>query len=254
LAKKIKVTRKQMKSDDEFLSWMKDVAAQVFVYRKYIAIGLATFGVVVLAIVGFRLLMKSGQSKAVTAMSQAEEVFYAPVAALDKGAGALPDDLQFDTEQERFEAALEKFNDISKKYGRSKQGQLAHFYSALSLQHMLKNEEAAAAYKKFLGGANQENPLWSIAWQGVGYCEEALENYDSALEAFGKMAENENDSYFKTQSFLHMARVHEIQKNFSAALEKLAAYSREVGESDPNKRQIERRIAILKRLKEINAG
>jgi tetratricopeptide (TPR) repeat protein len=243
-----------MKSDDEFLSWMKDAAGQVFVYRKYIAIGLAACGLVVLATVGFRLFMKSGQSKAVTAMSEAEEVFYAPVAAPNNEGSALPDDLQFDTEQERFEAALEKFNDISKKYGRSEQGQLAHFYSALSLQHMLKNEEAAAAYKKFLTRAKPENPLWSIAWQGVGYCEEALENYDSALDAFGKMAENENDPYFKTQSFLHMARVYEIQKNFSAALEKLAAYSGEAGESDPNKRQIERRIAILKRLKEINEG
>ncbi len=249
MAKKIKVTRKQIKSDDEFLSWLKQLSLRFYEHRKVVGLGIAGFFGVVVIIFGVRYFMQSGKSQSVGAMAQAEKVFYAPVASGEDNESA-----EFDSEQERYEAALEKFTEVSRKYERTKQGQLAHFYTALSYQHLLKNEEAAVEYRKFLKNADSSNPLWSIAWQALGYCEEAVKNYDEALAAFKKMQENDKDPYLKRQSYLHMARVQEIQKDFSAAQENLEAYLSETGDADPNKRQIERQISILKKLQELNAS
>jgi hypothetical protein len=133
------ITRKELKKDEirETLSHGAEAVAshqqQIWIYGGIVL-------VVVLAVLGWRYYTQSQTSRADAAFGDAMKVYQARIRAA--GEAAQPDEITYVDEKNKYGDAAKKFTDVTTRYPRTRPGQMARYYAALSLEQLDRNDEA----------------------------------------------------------------------------------------------------------------
>lgn len=136
------ISRKELKTDEVHAALEQGWQA-VLSHEKSTVIVLVIAVVVAAGVYGFRWYSGSQASHAETAFNGAMNIFQAPV-----GPPQAPGQLAYTDENKKFSEAEKAFAKVAKDYGRTRSGQLAAYYAALS-DEKLKNDAAA---EKWLDG------------------------------------------------------------------------------------------------------
>lgn len=248
MAKKIKITRKQIKQDDEFLHVVKESLGRVLEYRNYIVIGV---GVVIgaLVVAGIVTLIVSATSgSAHRELAGAQAVFNAPVVdqeTLDKNPRIhemFP--AVFTNDRDRYAESAKKFEAIRADLGAKREGSLADYYIAVSHLNTGEYDAARAAFDKVVAATAPTDPLWGLAAQGAGLAAEAAGQPDAAIEAYTKIVGANPGVAFTQTAHKNLARVYEAKGDHENAAKSLSAYLAAAGEA-MDKAEIEQRLAAL---------
>lgn len=104
--------------------------------------------VVALGFFGWRTYAQRQSVKASAAFDGAMKIFQAPV-----GVPPTAGEVTYTDANKKFADAEQKFSDVASKYPRTRSGELARYYAALSLEKLDKNNQA----KQFLQGLVSSN-------------------------------------------------------------------------------------------------
>lgn len=143
------ISRKELKTDE-----VRDTLTQgweaLVSHEKFTIIVLVIAIVIAAGVYGWRWYSGSQASHAETEFNSAMAIFQAPV-----GPPQAPGQLTYTDENKKFSEAEKAFTKVAKNYGRTRSGQLAAYYAALSDEKL--NNEAGA--EKWLDGiAGSKDP------------------------------------------------------------------------------------------------
>ncbi|OFW10673.1 MAG: hypothetical protein A3H27_11255 [Acidobacteria bacterium RIFCSPLOWO2_02_FULL_59_13] len=145
-----RLTRHQLRTD-ELESRLTAISAFFVVNRKNIVLGSAAALLVIAVIVGAIFYVRGRQGQASEAFSKALEAFHAPVTPVAPAGYVGP---TFPTDEAKYTAALQQFQDVAGQYSRYAPGPLARYYAALCLDELGKQAEAE---KEFSAIAQQQS-------------------------------------------------------------------------------------------------
>jgi predicted negative regulator of RcsB-dependent stress response len=144
------VSRKELKKDEVRDTFMEGIRAVVSHQQATLYIVIVAL-VVFLGVFGWRTYAARETVKASAAYDSAMAVFQATVSA--PGVTVQPGALTYKDETTKFTDASQKFGDVAAKYPRTRPGELAHYYAALS-QERLGNNDAAKKWLQGLTGSS----------------------------------------------------------------------------------------------------
>ncbi len=133
------ISRKELKKDeirDTFAHGAEAVLShqQLTMYLVIAAL------VVALGVFGWKTYTERQAVRASAAFDDAMKDFQARVIA--PGESAQPGEQTYTDEKVKYGGAVKKFTDVASKYPRTRPGQLAKYYEALSLERLDKNDDA----------------------------------------------------------------------------------------------------------------
>jgi len=264
VAKKYKITRKEIKQDDRFLATMKGVAKKLVtkpadeegkthVFRKYVPYFAIAIGVLlVLALVLWIYSSYSGR-RAERMMAQADAVYRSPIVSQkDYETNPAHQALGSYTDPKRkWSDAAERYDKVIKAHPRSKSGIISELYAGNCYYELGEYETALNHYQEYLNKAGSDAPFASLAKQSIGYAYEALKRYDEAEKIFMSLTSDQG-STIALLSYFDLARIYETQKNYQKALETLkkidAAQTVKSAQYFQLKRQADAKINYLQTL------
>jgi tetratricopeptide (TPR) repeat protein len=194
MAKKLKITRKQMKQPDDFLTRTEQVWdwAEKHTWQAVgILAGVAALFLLIQA--GGALLRSSGDTPS-NDLGNAIQTLKAPIAQDQTIPGQ--NGSSFQSDKEKYGAALEPLNELISKYPETTEGQMALLYMAQAKAKLGDNNSAMDSYKKFLSTkiAADEPVLKISALMGVaktsfdaGQFQEALDYYNQVMASDSPM-------------------------------------------------------------------
>jgi predicted negative regulator of RcsB-dependent stress response len=160
------ILRKDLKTDEireKFLNGVESVASHQ--QLLWIVVGVAL--VAVLASFGWSSYTRLQTAKAAAAMDDATKVFQAPIRASGEPAPPESGEITYIDEKNKYHDAEQKFLQIANQYGRTRPGQIARYYAALSEEH-LKLFDAAEKNLKQLDSSGDESlaglARFQLAW------------------------------------------------------------------------------------------
>ena len=144
------IPRKQLKKD-EFRETLAHGAEAVLSHRQLTTYVVIAAAVIALSGFGWRTYSQHRTVKAFAAFDAAMKVFQTPV-----GAPVTPGETTYPDENKKFTEANQKFTEVAANYPRTRAGQLARYYSALSLEKLEKNDEAKKRLEALANGSDLE--------------------------------------------------------------------------------------------------
>jgi predicted negative regulator of RcsB-dependent stress response len=144
------ISRKELKKD-EVRETFAHGAEAVLSHQKLTIYLLAAAIVVAVGVFGWRTYSERQTVKASASLNEAMKVFLARVRT--PGEQADPGEVTYVDEKNKFADAAQKFGTVAMKYPRTRPGQIASFYAALSLEKIGKDEDA----RKWLQGLAESN-------------------------------------------------------------------------------------------------
>ncbi len=144
------ISRKELKTD-EVRETFAQGAEVVLSHQKLTIYLLAAAIVLALGVFGWRTYSERQTVKASAALNDGMKVFMARVRTPGEPADA--GEVTYVDEKNKFTDASQKFGSIAMKYPRTRPGQIAAFYAALSLEKIGKDEDA----RKWLQGLSESN-------------------------------------------------------------------------------------------------
>jgi predicted negative regulator of RcsB-dependent stress response len=144
------IPRKQLKKD-EVRETLAHGAEAVLSHRQLTAYVVMAAAVIALGVFGWRTYSQHRTVKAFAAFDAAMKVFQTPV-----GAPLTPGETTYPDENKKFTEANQKFSEVAANYPHTLAGQLASYYSALSLEKLQKNDEAKKRLQALVNGSDAE--------------------------------------------------------------------------------------------------
>jgi predicted negative regulator of RcsB-dependent stress response len=133
------ISRKDLKKD-EIRETLSHGAEAIFSHQqqiwKYGAVAL----LIVLAVLGWRFYTQKQTAKGAAALADAMKVYQARIRTAAEP--ALPNEISYLDEKNKYTDAVSKFTDVANRYSRTRPGQLARYYAALSLERLGRFDEA----------------------------------------------------------------------------------------------------------------
>jgi predicted negative regulator of RcsB-dependent stress response len=136
------ISRKELKKD-EVRDTLAHGAEALLSHQTFLIVLVIVALVAAASVYGWRYYTASQAAHAETDFNSAMNIFQAPV-----GPPQAPGQLTYANESKKFADAEQSFSKVAKNYGRTRAGQLAAYYAALS-DEKLKNDAAA---EKWLDG------------------------------------------------------------------------------------------------------
>ena len=146
------ILRKDLKKDEireTFVHGVESVASHQQIL--WIVVGAAL--VVALAVFGWSSYTRRQTAKAAAALDDAMKIFQARIRA--PGEPAEPGEVTYVDEKNKFTDAERKFLEVANQYGRTRPGQVARYYAALSEMQLKKFAEAEKNLKQLDSGADE---------------------------------------------------------------------------------------------------
>jgi TolA-binding protein len=133
------LSRKELKKD-EVRETLSHGAQAVFAHQHQIWVYGGIALLVALAVLGWRFYTQRQTAKGTAALADAMKVYQARIrTAADP---AQPDEITYVDEKNKYGDAVKKFIDVANRYSRTRPGQLARYYAALSLEKLNRFGEA----------------------------------------------------------------------------------------------------------------
>jgi predicted negative regulator of RcsB-dependent stress response len=144
------IPRKQLKKD-EFRETLAHGAEAVLSHRQLTAYVVIAATLIALGGFAWRSYSQHQTVKAFAAFDAAMKVFDTPV-----GPPLTPGETTYPDENKKFTEAQKKFAEVASRYPHTRAGQLASYYSALSLERLGKNEDTKKRLEALMHGGDAE--------------------------------------------------------------------------------------------------
>ena len=147
------ISRKELKKD-EIRETLAHGAEAVISHQRFAAILVVAAVAVGLAIVGWRWYSERQTVRASVALEEAMKIFQARIRA--PGSPEEPGELTYVEEKNKYEDAAKKFSEVARNYSRTRPGQVARYYAALSHEQLGRHEQALKELKELERSAHKE--------------------------------------------------------------------------------------------------
>jgi predicted negative regulator of RcsB-dependent stress response len=212
-------TRKELKKQDEFVTFWHHVYEWMRGSTQPILIGLVVAAVVILGSSLWSSHAQKSQAEATRMLSQAMRIYSTDLTADEEMAKKLTSEdgvPRFKTAEERRKATLEELGQVLSKYGGTGAAREAVLVRAGVLFDGGLYDEAITAYGDFLANTDSDNRMRMLAREGRGYSFEAKGQLDPALDEYRKL-ETEAGDVYKDRAQYHQARIFEKKGDKSGA-------------------------------------
>ncbi len=176
------ISRKELKKD-EVRDTLAHGAEAVLGHQQlttYLVIAVILIG---LGVFGWRTYAERQTVKASALFDDAMKVFQARLRA--SGETAEPGEVTYIDEKNKYTDAAQKFGDIATKYSRTRPGQLASYYTALSLEKLGKDNEAKKWLQAPADGNNEE--FAAMAKFELAHLDDRIGQSDEALKLYQQL-------------------------------------------------------------------
>jgi len=144
------IPRKQLKKD-EFRETLALGAEAIRSHERLVVLIVLLAAAIGFSIWTWYLYSQHETVKAFAGFDAAMKVFQAPV-----GTPVAPGETAYSDESKKFTEANQKFSEVASKYPHTRAGELASYYSALSLEKLQKNEEARKRLQSLVSSGDLE--------------------------------------------------------------------------------------------------
>lgn len=216
-------SRKDLKRQDEFLSRSTQLAHWAMQRRKTIGLVLLVVVAIVSVLVGVRTYRQRQEQNAASLLAVALGVYSSPVtsdAAADT-AGDADEHLaaghrHFDTDAEKYEAAVEALRPVVDQYASYPSGRAAALYLGNSLAELGQMEEAEAALRQ--AAESGASLIRGTALQRLGDLYVQMKRYDDAVAVFDRLIDNPPATFPVEEALAAKARAQEAAGDVQAAM------------------------------------
>ncbi len=141
-------------------------------------------------------------------------------------------------------AAIQGYKDLITQFPRSHAAVTAYYRLGNLYFSRREFDAAIGAYDDFLKKAPPQSDLVTLAYSGLGACQEAKKDFNKALESYERALKTNTASSFEALNFSNIARIYEELKNPAKATE---FYRKALGKTtDPLMMlYLKRKISIL---------
>lgn len=204
MAAKKKITRKEIKEPDEFITLWSRVLAFAAARKREALYGLAGFLVLVLILSGWRTYSRNQEARACGLLGEAQE-------ALSSRGGT-------DPSGPALERAVSALENLLATYPRTRCAQTGRLMLADLKYRQGEYEKAVEIYRSYLDHGHRTDELTALAWEGIAYCQEAQGKYEEAVASYRKAAES-GPSYHPGWALLGLGRCLEATGKLEEATE-----------------------------------
>lgn len=216
-----KISRKELKQPDEFVTFWGRTIEFVQLHRRAFLTGISAAAMVALLIWAGSAHFKRQQEKASDRVTQAQNLLASPL-GMQPGEGGQE---AGGNDPEATNEAVEILEEVTQNYGRTKACRLARILLGRLYYEKQDYDKAIAAYETFLKSKNRKAELTAMAWEGLGYSYEAKGDFAEALGCYEKLSQTE---LTHVQGWAQMGRARcyeklgELEKALGAYRELLA--------------------------------
>ena len=176
------ISRKELKRN-EVAETLQHGADAVLSHQKMIWIIGGAALAVVLAVFGWRFYTDRQSTKASAALEDAMKIFHARIRV--PGEVEEPGEVTYVDEKNKFDDAAKKFTEVAQKYPRTRPGQVAQYYAALSYERLERYDDAQQWLRKAESGSEDLAALARFQLAGVlaktGKAEDAAKIYQQLM-------------------------------------------------------------------------
>jgi hypothetical protein len=236
-----KPSRKEIKQADQFIEVSTKSLDWATTYRSQIIGGFIAVIAVAFVVFAFFYWQDQKNASATKLMGEALAVYQGKVTK-DENA---PTDggKTFKSEEEKQKASLEAFEKVRNTYPGTKMSAFASLYIGHIRNEQKKYNEAVEAYKRFLSGISEEEPLRFLGVDALAY---ALSQSKKEEEAIQKLKDfgHRGATSFQAFALQRVAEYYEGKGDITKALH----FYRQISKDKVNKelqKQAERRAMLL---------
>lgn len=206
-----KITRRQIKQPDEFISTTEHLLLFVRDHSKKIAVGVGIIGVIVAAFVLFRVWEEKKENEASQRLNLAMETVQRVNSPYREGSPV------------EYKNALSKMDDIVKAFPKTSSGMFALLYKGNIHFKLGEFDEAIKAYEAFLSKSGSERLYTLLALEGIGGAHEGKKDYGKAIEAYQRIVAMDQ-GFRAREARLQMGYCYEKLGKNKEAVENYKAY------------------------------
>ena len=211
MVKRKRITKKQLKEPDEFITLTERAFFFIREHSKKVAGGGILFLVLILAFILLQMWDKKKEEEAARELGVATGLYERVVAQAREGSTQGDKDI------------LAKFDEIITKFPRTSSGRFSLLYKGNMYLKIGEFDEATKAYTAFLDKSGKERLYRYFAWEGLGHAYEGKKDYAKALEAYQKMLEVA-EGYQLAEANLNIGYCYEKLGKSREALESFKAF------------------------------
>ncbi len=232
------ISRRELKKDEvrDTLAHGADAVLSHQTLFTYLVIAALAVG---LGVFGWKAYAERQTVRATAAFDDAMKVFDARIRNVGEPAEA--GEATYVDENNKFADAAKKFGDVAMKYSRTRPGQLASYYAALSLEHLNKNDDA----KKWLQGLAQggDSDFAAMARFELAKLNDRLGQGDEAVKLYQQLIAKPAVLVPKPVVMLALAEHYGLQNPSEAA--KVYAQIKSEYPDTPIAEQADQELALL---------
>jgi tetratricopeptide (TPR) repeat protein len=198
-----KYTRKQLKRPDEFVTLSMQIWTYAREHTPFVLLSLGVAAVLVAGVWTWDFFSTRGGEKTTAQLTRATDIYNQTIIPMETKLPQTDEDgvPRFKTRAEKLKAAEEEY---TKAVGSGGTIALAARGMRAGVRYDAgKFQEAAEDYAKVLAGTDDPR-LRSVALEGLGYCYEAMKNFDKAIQQFRLLPRDGDRKYL---ALYHEARV-----------------------------------------------
>ena len=146
------ISRKELKKD-EIRETLTHGAEAIFSHQRQIWFYGGVALLAVLIVLGWRFYTQTQTAKGTAALADAMKIYQARIRTAAEP--ALPDEVTYVDEKNKYADAVKKFTDVANRYPRTRPGQLSRYYAALSLERLGRYDEAESSLKSLQSSSDE---------------------------------------------------------------------------------------------------
>lgn len=173
------VSRRELKKDEVRDTFMEGIRAVVSHQEATLYIVIAVL-VVALGVFGWRAYAARETVKASAAFDNSMTVFKAAVRT--PGVPVQPGAVSYADDKTKYSDAAQKFGDVVAKYPRTRPGELARYFAALSLEKVGKNDDAKKWLQGLTGSSDQD--FSAISRFELAQIDDRMDQPDAAVKFY----------------------------------------------------------------------
>lgn len=194
MAKKKKTRKQLLKEPDEFITFTGRAIAFVTGYQKQILYTLGAIVAIVVIFFGYRFFARHAEAKAFSILQQAQSKYE----TLKKASSPA----------EAYSQVSEAFQGLIEKYGGNAGGKLARVTYANISYEAARYEKAAALYKQSLNDFKENQLVYHLILNSLGYTYLQMNDEQNAAAYFEKAA-SATDSTISEEALFNLGLMYE---------------------------------------------